>query len=242
MKHLRIGIFLCLTAVALIPNLVLLAICILLYYLFPRTQRLRGKLNVFCCWYLFRFYTKVVAPLAGIRHTIVGVAPPGQYIIVCNHHSSWELIWIFATVRKMLPLTKDSLIFNALGCMYIDRSQPRAAIVETLAKSTEALNDGYSILTFPEGTRSPGGVIRRFQTGAWRIAQKTGIPILPVSHNSGHLFTRNGVRRFGTFRSVIGQPVKVDADTNLTASIQSVRQWMAEQNELQQVDAAQTPS
>src|SRR5262249_53550747 len=40
--------------------------------------------------------------------------------------------------------------------------------------------EGRSVVLFPEGTRSPGGGLRRFQRGAAHIALKSGCPIAPI--------------------------------------------------------------
>jgi 1-acyl-sn-glycerol-3-phosphate acyltransferase len=43
-----------------------------------------------------------------------------------------------------------------------------------------ALRGGSSVMIFPEGTRSPGGALGEFKAGAFELALRSGIPILPI--------------------------------------------------------------
>ena len=57
----------------------------------------------------------------------------------------------------------------------------------------EVINNGYSAIIFPEGTRSKTGEIGEFKGGAFKVAQKTGAPIIPVAlDGTSALFERNG--------------------------------------------------
>ena len=47
-------------------------------------------------------------------------------------------------------------------------------------EAAEALSKGFSVLVFPEGSRSPDGRIQRFRNGAFEVARNTGVPVLPV--------------------------------------------------------------
>jgi SAM-dependent methyltransferase len=62
------------------------------------------------------------------------------------------------------------------------------SLIPKLSKNVE---DGYSILIFPEGTRSPDTHIQRFHKGAFYLAQELGLDILPVIiHGSGRIMTK----------------------------------------------------
>jgi long-chain acyl-CoA synthetase len=49
------------------------------------------------------------------------------------------------------------------------------------AHAGEAMDRGYSVLIFPEGTRSPTGRLQRFRAGTGLLAQQSEVPILPVA-------------------------------------------------------------
>jgi 1-acyl-sn-glycerol-3-phosphate acyltransferase len=44
----------------------------------------------------------------------------------------------------------------------------------------ERLQEGFPVLVFPEGTRSPLGGMHRFRRGAFEIAQRAGVPVVPL--------------------------------------------------------------
>ena len=49
-----------------------------------------------------------------------------------------------------------------------------------MAEALERLRDGMPVLIFPEGTRSPEGGLRAFKRGAFEIAYRAGVPIVPL--------------------------------------------------------------
>lgn len=66
-----------------------------------------------------------------------------------------------------------------LGCVFIDRENPREA-VKALNEAADKIKSGYSIIIFPEGTRSKSDNMGQFKGGAFKIAEKTRVPIVPV--------------------------------------------------------------
>ena len=58
-------------------------------------------------------------------------------------------------------------------------------------KLKKNVEEGYSVLIFPEGTRSPDTHIQRFHKGAFYLARELEIDILPVIiHGSGSIMTK----------------------------------------------------
>jgi 1-acyl-sn-glycerol-3-phosphate acyltransferase len=60
------------------------------------------------------------------------------------------------------------------------RRGDRESIVRMLGECERTLCEGSSILMFPEGTRSPDGRMREFKPGAFQVAQRSRMPILPL--------------------------------------------------------------
>lgn len=116
-----------------------------------------------------------------------------QCIIVSNHNSHLDiaLLYCLFPIRKIKKLkviaAKDyfekgplaafaSYFFNIILIERINlgRSDP-------LFPVKQALQDGYSIIIFPEGTRGEPGIVKRFKTGAARVAMDfPEIPVYPV--------------------------------------------------------------
>lgn len=59
--------------------------------------------------------------------------------------------------------------------------------METFKKGMTWLEKGASLVTFPEGTRSKSGRMGPFKKGAFKMAQRVGSPIVPISIRYAHL-------------------------------------------------------
>lgn len=72
-----------------------------------------------------------------------------------------------------------------LYCLFLDRENAKEGL-KTILKAIEYVKNGISIFIFPEGTRNKGEELSLlpFKDGAFRIATKTGCPIVPVSLNN----------------------------------------------------------
>ena len=66
-----------------------------------------------------------------------------------------------------------------LHCVFLHRDEPRQAIKD-LDEAIKWVKEGYSMVIFPEGTRSYTGEVGEFKSGAFRIAQKSKVPVVPV--------------------------------------------------------------
>ncbi|MCP5003559.1 MAG: 1-acyl-sn-glycerol-3-phosphate acyltransferase [Planctomycetes bacterium] len=113
----------------------------------------------------------------------------GPHVIVCNHSSYFDISTILALMPFQLKFMSRKNFFwvpiwgwSMYLARYIkvDLNNPRSAARE-LIKSKEWLEKGFSVLIFPEGTRSEDGRIGPFNSGAFRLALNSGYPILPVT-------------------------------------------------------------
>jgi 1-acyl-sn-glycerol-3-phosphate acyltransferase len=112
-----------------------------------------------------------------------------SYVIVSNHVSFFDICVLVALLPLQFKFVSRKEFFRMPvwgWSMYLaryvkmDRGKPLAA-AKSVLKSAEWLDKGFSILMFPEGTRSPDGKMRPFKDGAFKIALKAGKPILPVT-------------------------------------------------------------
>ena len=98
-----------------------------------------------------------------------------------------------------------------LGCVFVQRDDVRAS-VRALNDATAIVEGGRSFVIFPEGTRYKGeeGGAGEFKAGAFRIAVKTGAPVVPVAVTGARaLFEANGNRcRPGGVRIKIMSPIQ----------------------------------
>ena len=114
--------------------------------------------------------------------------PDGPCVVVSNHQS---LVDILAAFRLFLPfkwVAKAELFslpvvgWNMRLNRYIPIRRGDARSAETMLNAAErTLRAGCSVYLFPEGTRSRTPELRHFKTGAFRLAQRTRTPILPIA-------------------------------------------------------------
>lgn len=131
---------------------------------------------------------------AGVRVHIEGqenIPQDCACVFVANHRSYYDIPLMLtcldgphalvskAEVEK-IPLVRSWM--KLLHCVFVDRSDARASL-RALNQATEEVRSGRSVTIFPEGTRYKGaeGGIGEFKGGAFRIATKTGAPIVPVA-------------------------------------------------------------
>ena len=62
----------------------------------------------------------------------------------------------------------------------VDRTD-RKSQLQTLKSGMQYLKDRVILCTFPEGTRSKSGRLQEFKNGAFKMAFKTGSPVIPLS-------------------------------------------------------------
>ncbi|CAL1520050.1 1-acyl-sn-glycerol-3-phosphate acyltransferase [Chitinophaga sp. MM2321] len=104
-------------------------------------------------------------------------------VIISNHQSFLDILVSTMLHPKVILLTNQwvwrSPVFGAvvrLADYYPVADGAEGAIDKLRARVAE----GYSIVVYPEGTRSPDPVIKRFHKGAFYIAEQLGLDILPI--------------------------------------------------------------
>ena len=88
-----------------------------------------------------------------------------------------ELYSIIAKIEtKKIPVI-STWMANA-NCIFMDRGNPRQT-AECMKRAQELLEQGRTVVVFPEGTRSKGADMNEFKSGAFRCALKAKVPIVP---------------------------------------------------------------
>ncbi|NRA44125.1 MAG: 1-acyl-sn-glycerol-3-phosphate acyltransferase [Oligoflexales bacterium] len=123
------------------------------------------------------------------------------FVIVANHESGTDILAIYFLGIQFRWLSKHSVFdvpmvgsaMRAAGYVPVVRGD-KSSHAKALRMSETILKEGTPMLYFPEGTRSTSGRPKEFKTGAFRLAQKCGLPVLPiVLHGSGKLLKKKTI-------------------------------------------------
>jgi 1-acyl-sn-glycerol-3-phosphate acyltransferase len=115
--------------------------------------------------------------------------PAGPVLFVSNHEGDFDIPVLLGYIEKpfgfmsKIEVKKVPVIsewMDAINCVFIDRKNKRQSIL-SLRECMAKLNEGHSLVIFPEGTRSKGKSVNPFKTGAFRIALEAGVPIVPIN-------------------------------------------------------------
>jgi 1-acyl-sn-glycerol-3-phosphate acyltransferase len=143
------------------------------------------------------FIRSLIYVMANVRKKIIN--PLGEdfskpALIIVNHQSFLDSLLIQMQYPKLLLLT-NSWVWHSPVMGGIVRLADYYPIMHGAEGSVDLLRakvaEGYSIVVFPEGSRSGDGQIRRFHKGAFYLAQELGLDILPIMlHGSGYTITK----------------------------------------------------
>ena len=144
-------------------------------------------------------------------------------VLVSNHQSWFDIFALSVLLKRRFGFVgKQELsrvpllgtVWQRVGHIAIDRSN-RAAAIASMERAVAILRDGWTIVLFPEGTRSRDGQVARFKKGAFVMAINSQVPLLPVSIcGSGRVMRKGDWRvRQGEVRIAIGEPISTEGLT-----------------------------
>ncbi|MEK7850450.1 MAG: lysophospholipid acyltransferase family protein [Deltaproteobacteria bacterium] len=159
--------------------------------------------------------------ICGITYEVVGKKniPEGPAVYLAKHQSAWETLifpsifppYMWVLKRELFYIPIFGWCLKALGHIGIDREMGIKSLKQINEEGTRLLKKGYSIIIFPEGTRVAPGQVGEFNPGGVSLALKTGVPIVPVTHNAGLFWRRKEfAKRPGKITVVIDEPIPTD--------------------------------
>jgi 1-acyl-sn-glycerol-3-phosphate acyltransferase len=158
--------------------------------------------------------------LGGVRLAVKAAEGPplaGPYVVASNHASQLDIPVLFVGLRMPIRfLAKRSLFriplfgwsLRLARFIPVDRGRSRKAR-RSIDRAAARIRKGPSLAVFPEGTRSPDGRVQPFKSGAFVLAIKAGVPILPVAVRGTFDIvpkTRLAVRP-GPAQLIVGTPI-----------------------------------
>ncbi len=154
-------------------------------------------------------------------------------VIICNHQSNFDSISQLTLSTKIIFLTND-WVRNSPFFGFLIRSAeflPMSAGVDSLLpKLQELVRRGYSIGMYPEGTRSKDDNIDRFHVGAFYLAEKLGLGVLPMFfYGAGKVLRRETYHmEKGIIYMAVENPItreELDAMGDVRQQTKTIHQW-----------------
>lgn len=192
--------------------------CVFIAPFLPFRARYRLVIQTWC-----RCATWLAKVVAGIHYEVRGLEniPQQPCVILAKHQSTWETFYLSALFEPLSQVVKRELLYvpffgwamAMLKPIAIDRSNPKAALKQLAKQGDERIKQGAWVLIFPEGTRIPPGQIGKFSRGGAALAVNAGLPVLPIAHNAGEFWPKQGWAKYpGTIQVVIGPVMHAEGE------------------------------
>ncbi len=150
-----------------------------------------------------RIFGQVLSRMT-IEGAIDEIPREGPVILAANHASNLDAVvigsWLIPRLKRRIHwLGKRELFAWPLvgwaaangGVHPVDRG---SADIEAFRLAQRILAEGHILFVFPEGTRSPDGVLQEARDGIGVLAQRSGAPIVPIGIAGSHRVWPKGQR------------------------------------------------
>ncbi|GGK83635.1 lysophospholipid acyltransferase family protein [Amphritea balenae] len=194
-------------------TLVFAAFCVMVGWALP----FRPRFKLFTLMnYFSMFWLRLCC---GVKYRIEGrenLPKEGAYVVVANHSSEWETLFLQTLIRPQSAVLKKELLkipfFGwALGMLQpiaLDRSKRRGALKQLLTEGKARLEDDINVVIFPQGTRVETGKLGKFNKGGAMLAASAQVAVVPLAHDAGLFWPgKSYVKYPGTITVRVGKPV-----------------------------------
>ncbi|XP_010447697.1 PREDICTED: 1-acyl-sn-glycerol-3-phosphate acyltransferase 1, chloroplastic [Camelina sativa] len=138
-------------------------------------------------------------------------------VYVSNHQSFLDIYTLLSLGKSFKFISKTGIFvipiigwaMSMMGVVPLKRMDPRSQM-DCLKRCMELLKKGASVFFFPEGTRSKDGQLGPFKKGAFSVAAKTGVPVVPITlMGTGKIMPTGseGILNHGEVRVIIHKPI-----------------------------------
>lgn len=183
-----------------------------LLFPFPQTTRAR----YFSLWAHFVLWWLKLTCKLDFRVEGSENIPDGTALILAKHQSAWETIamqtifppqtWVLKRELLLIPIFGWGLALTRP--VAINRNAGKKALKQVIKQGIDRMQHGLWVVIFPEGTRTSPGQHKRYAIGGAILAEKSGYPVVPVCHNAGEFWPKQGfLKHPGTITLVIGTPI-----------------------------------
>lgn len=169
---------------------------------------------------LAAWWAKSICTAAGVSVSVSGTEKLDSarpYIFAANHQSQFDIFalqgflgvdfrWLAKKELFQVPIWGPAM--RKAGYIPVDRSRGRQAL-KSLDEAAQKIAAGTSVIIFPEGTRTPNGMMQDFKAGAMVLAIKSGVDIVPVAIKGTYEILPKGrlLMNQGNVTIRVGEPI-----------------------------------
>jgi 1-acyl-sn-glycerol-3-phosphate acyltransferase len=151
-----------------------------------------------------RLFFRNILRLAGARLEIQrspGFDPKRTSLFICNHVSLFDPFVIYSAIPQFLrgfeleshfTIPVYGWMMGRFGNVPVPDTPSREGLEAMRNRAKAAFDSGVSLIAFAEGSRTRDGHVQEFKKGIFGLAQKSGIPIVPVSMVGSYQFFQTG--------------------------------------------------
>lgn len=179
--------------------------------------------------HFFIWWAKVTC---GLKYQVTGQEnlPAVPYVVLCNHQSMWETIFMQVLLPPQSWVLKRELLWIPFFGWGLALIKPIAVsranlrdIRIILQKGLQRINAGRCVVFYPEGTRIAPNEQKRFSRTGAALAIAANVSVVPIAHNAGLFWPRGPwIKHPGTIHVQIGMPLSPQQDaSSLTTTAES---------------------
>lgn len=142
-----------------------------------------------------RFMFRLILLICGTKTTAIGlenIPTDKPALFVGNHRGFFDVIISYTYIKgraayvakkemNSVPILRRWM--TNIHCVLLDRENTRAAL-KSILEGIDFIKKGTSLVIFPEGTRNKGEGVMEFHAGSFKLAEKSGCVIIPVTQNN----------------------------------------------------------
>jgi 1-acyl-sn-glycerol-3-phosphate acyltransferase len=187
-------------------------------------------------------WSRMIVRIAGVNlrvHGLEHIKSNQSYVFLSSHQSYMDIPVMLGYIPAQLRIAAKKELFKIpflgwhlkrAGHLAIDRNSSAEAIA-TLKQAVNGIRGGICAFIFPEGTRSPDGILHPFKKGGFKLALQAQLPIIPVTIlGSRQVLPRDSIIfRYGTIDMYIDAPIPTHnlTDADLPSLMNQVRSTIA---------------
>ncbi|POI31260.1 hypothetical protein CIB84_004989 [Bambusicola thoracicus] len=164
---------------------------------------------------ILRMAILVVKYVLGVKIVVKGkenLRTKKPCVLVLNHQNSLDIMVMMQMLpNRCVPIGKKEILYMGSfglacwfsGIVFIDRKKREESIAVLTEMAHTMRKDNFHVLIFPEGTRNHSGSMLPFKRGAFQLAVRAQVPIVPVVISSYNSFYSEKEKRFTSGTSTI---------------------------------------